>query len=844
MSDTKAGLRRCQIAVVVLLVGGLLGQSGCGPQDASTADSTTLGVFTPGNNNTIVAGTQTTTIIEGLTVSPSALQFGSDQNTLTFTLRNRTGEDVGFEINGGEEWMHVDPRVAVVANGGSVDVTVTIFRVLIPSGDANGSVQIQIPDREAVTIPITVGNAELPGTPGDSPSPNSNANTNTNSNNTPAAALNVSANSLDFSGTADAFSILVKNSGGGSMSYKAVGTAPWIHVQNDSGSSAGEFHPLRIYVDRRDLPVGNYSGFVDVAGAGRTHRVAVSMSVDTAVSSNQSAPQYTMAQTLLDFGDARTRMPALFRNDGAQPVAFRIARSAAWIGTSAIGGVNRGKGHLITVSVDRTGMTPGEYWGNVDLIFETGVVRTWIVRMEVPTSTPATSWVLSPTDLDLLGNVAEGTVTLRMRPTDAVGTYQAFSMVPWLSVTPDRGEVAGSPTIINVTADRSQLSAGNHDGHIIFVSNTGLTAELHVRVLKADSGDGSVAVPVWGPSDVRLDTMSFIEPGAPGHILPQSTGFDRSWWADTPYVHSTLDSGPSVNSPNYIRRTIQALEATNPACVYGTYISGTDCRKLADMNKYPTEMIPYESVTQSYFLAPYDNPSKRASIDLTNANARKQMADLIAAEALGRGVQAVFLDNMSHPALGGTRATWAQVCDYMNSIKTRLNYNGMRLTVNLACQPYDLAGADAALLATCVDGLNFEQPFHWVLVRSNPTNIATEIGVYRYWLDRGIHVSLMAAWSDIVYDQTRRFQEERVLAGMCMIIRRPGDSISVPRGYFETPPDWVNWPVSFGAPLGDYTISTPGPVVTRDFQHATISVDLGKSMDAAQAANAVTVVWH
>ena len=131
-----------------------------------------------------------------------------------------------------------------------------------------------------------------------------------------------------------------------------------------------------------------------------------------------------------------------------------------------------------------------------------------------------------------------------------------------------------------------------------------------------------------------------------------------------------------------------------------------------------------------------------------------------------------------------------------------------------------------------------------MLVRPSPANIVTEINVYRYWLDQGLHINLMAAWSDIVYDRTRRLEEERFLAGCCMIIRRPGDTLAVPRAYFEPPPDWVNWPVSFGAPLGDYTISMPGPVLTRDFEHATISVDFAKSMDAAQAANSVTVVWH
>lgn len=840
---------RCTLSArvgAIGLLGALVIGGGCGPTPAGPTDLTDLGVFSPGTSSTAVGGTQTTTIIDGLTVTPSLLAFGSSANQLTFSVNNQTGAAIGFEVLGGAEWLQVDPRVAVVANGGSVTVTVTIFRVLIVGGDAASAVRIKIPDRDAVSVPITVGNAaplpeDLPGSDGGGGS--SGGSDGDGGNPGAPATLHVSADAINFGHGGAAIGFLVRNSGGGSLSYKAQSNASWLRIENDAGTSSGEYKPMRAVVNRAGLPVGSYTGSVDVTGAGRTHRVNVAMNVASVTPTSPDQPLVHVGQSLLDFDHFVTRLQTFVRNDGAGLVGFRISSNAAWLNLSTSGGVNRGIGHVITLTVNRNGLSPGEYWTTADLSFDNGELRTLFVRMVVAGENPPPTLAVPQTFVDL-GTGASTTLAVRARPQGTVIPFRVFSTAAWLSVSPDAGDASTSEGTITIVADRGQLPPGHHYGYLLVVSRDGQLREVQVRAVVPESGNGAIAPMPWGSSDTRLDVISFIEPGAPGYIQPGSVGFHPDWWANTPFVHHVQDSSPNVNSPHHIRRTIEAMQAANPHCTFGTYLSGTECRKLAQMAKFPPESIPYESVSPPHFLTPYDEAGRRASVNMVLPAARKQMADLIIAEALGRGVRAVFLDNMSHPSTGGTLATWAAVCDYLRTIRTALNANGMRLMVNLAVQPYYLAGNDAALAATAVDGFNFEQPFHWLYCRPFPDRVVTEINVYRGWLDAGMHLSIMAAHSEIVYDQSRRFQEARVLAGMCMMVRRPGDSIGVPRSYFETPPDWVNWPAQFGAALGDYQISMPGPVLTREFQNATITVDLAKSTNAAEAADAVTVTWN
>jgi hypothetical protein len=137
--------------------------------------------------------------------------------------------------------------------------------------------------------------------------------------------------------------------------------------------------------------------------------------------------------------------------------------------------------------------------------------------------------------------------------------------------------------------------------------------------------------------------------------------------------------------------------------------------------------------------------------------------------------------------------------------------------------------------------MSFEMPFHPIWCRPFADRVAREIEVYRRWLDSGELVLLVP---NVNPEPLIRVEQERIVAGLVMMLREPGDSIFVARTFWQETPDWVDWPERCGAALGEYALIGEPPVLTREFEHARISVDMAASVDPQRAANAVTIEWR
>jgi hypothetical protein len=117
-----------------------------------------------------------------------------------------------------------------------------------------------------------------------------------------------------------------------------------------------------------------------------------------------------------------------------------------------------------------------------------------------------------------------------------------------------------------------------------------------------------------------------------------------------------------------------------------------------------------------------------------------------------------------------------------------------------------------------------------------------EIARYRQWMDYGLLIELIPHWFP---EGGNRDDAHVFQAGMIMIMRRPGDSVFLSHAFFLDPPAWAWWPRDFGAALGDYTIiAHDPPVYRRAFEHAIITVDVGKTLDGATHGDAVQVEWR
>lgn len=804
------------------------GTAGGGDGNGGDGGGLDLGIFTPGGDGGDGSGGDGS-IVGGatsgvLTADPGLLDFGADLSQLDCTLLNTSDAEQRFTLSDDADWLTVAADADTIAAGESTALHATADRSALDAGDYTATITVAVDGAavETVAVRLTASDAAA------------------------SARLQVTVTELDFSTAAVSRSLIVRVRGGVVTNYVATADQPWISLVNPEGSSGGQYRTIGVRVDRSGLVPGEYRGTVTVATADEQVAVAVRMQVVAAAPSGGGTPQLWVSRSDLDFGATRTRLAFIVRNSGDGLLRYTITSSAPWATVTVPSGDSDGEYDSVTVFVYRTGLPAGDHAATITVAGDNGQNHAISVRMSVTGETAPPAALQVSTGLLDFGTLAN-TLLFTVRNTGSGAlSYTVASDAAWCAVTPTEGASSGEVDTIQVTAVRAGLGPGAYTATVTLATAVGETIDIDVlmRVIDPANPPPPPSVSPWPNSDQRVDSVANLYHYAVRGI-GAGYGYDPFWWASSPIAANCAIRDPGERGPYFWNLLLTHLAQENPYCQAASAISGTLCKREATIDRYPANTITYESMPEWAFLRGFEEEHGWAELDQTNPAATALMADRIVQDVLSRPLaHAVFIDNMSHPGTGGTRASWFSVCEYLRNIKLRVNEQNIKTIVNLACQPYFLAGADADLFATAVDGMNFEQPFHWVLVRPHPDRVAAEIEVYRRWLDAGKHIEIMAAHSAIVRVRELQRYEEHVLAGMAMMIRRPGDSICVPRVFWEPPPAWGFYPITLGQPLADYTMTGAPPVLTREFEHGTLHVDLGASMDAARAMNAVTIDWR
>ncbi|MBL8879389.1 MAG: BACON domain-containing protein [Phycisphaerales bacterium] len=794
-----------------------------------------------GGGDTQVAGT-TDQRVAAFSTIPSILDFGDVTSEMAFELRGIATTEVPFDIVSSQPWATVNPSSGTLGAGTSRIVTVTIDRSSFLPGGYSADIDITsdgfLPAR--VTLDAT-STGSGGGGAGDGP------------------LLHVSVDSLSFGSTSTSRSFLVRNRGDGELAYALSADATWITFNTSEGTSAGEYDTIRANANRDGLAPGDYSATITVTAADQQHTIAVTMTVPQPSSgSGSTPPNLTVSRTELVFSATQRRVSVLLRNTGSGELNFTVNSSESWAIPSMAYGVARRTYTTLSVNVDRAGLTDGEYTGVLAIVAENGQRFDLNMRMTVAAGGSgggADPPVLEVSTTTLNFGASTTTVSFSMRNSGG-GTlnHTTMSDQSWLTVTPTSGVVSPTVTVVRGTVNRSGLTENMYSGNITIAADNGETVTVQVAMQVGDgvpdSDPPAPANPLfWTSSDERIDSIGGLQQYAAEGVGGRY-GYPPERWAYSPVqLWLSIPFQEGFTPSSQYEQMVELLQGYNPDAIWLSAVSGSAVRRLEDMTSYPGEMMLYELIPEAYLAGPYDDTSyARAEVDLSIPDARQLMSDLIVQEILARDCRGVFLDNIVHRASGGTTATWVQMTDYLRSITSRLNEAGKLTIANIAIVPQSLTyladGHDDERAADSLNGVCFETPFHWNLTRSHWEKVVSEIDMYRRWMDGGMHVELLPAWSTVVWDQQLRNAEARVLAAMVMMIRRPGDSICVPRTYYEEIPDWAFWPQAFGAALDDYIITLQPVTLTREFENCTVTVNLTMSMDPAQSMNAVTIVWR
>lgn len=268
--------------------------------------------------------------------------------------------------------------------------------------------------------------------------------------------LDVAPLSITFGSVLTSADVQISNTGGSTLNWNISDDRDWINVIPSSGSGN---QTVSVNVDRSGLSPGNYSGSVTVTSNGGTKIILVQMSVVS------TTPVLGVNPTSLTISNSQTTGNFFISNLGGGTLNWSLSENVPWLMAAPTSGANTG---TVTVTVDRTGLLPGSYSGNIG-VNSNGGSTTVTVHMNVVSPTPVLG--VSPPSLSFSAGVSQlslsifnsgnGTLTWSISPTE-----------PWLSVNPDTS--SGDQTV-TVAVDRTGLPDGNYSANLNITSNGGNT---------------------------------------------------------------------------------------------------------------------------------------------------------------------------------------------------------------------------------------------------------------------------------------------------------------------------------------------------------------------------------
>lgn len=369
-------------------------------------------------------------------ISTPNLDFGANEVSRTFEITNIGGDTIRWSIVENIAWVIANPTSGETTASESSTVTLTV--------DRNGF----NPGAYAQTLTITSessGSSEL------------NLTMTIN-----GAILQIIPSELAFGTESVEESLQLERIGQGTLNYEIQADKSWITVEPSSGSITNETDFIIVKADRTNLDFGNYEAKIAFNTDNDSQIINATLTV-----ADPNAPQLTIDPLSLNMGqDVATRNITL-QNTGKGSLDWSVSKSTAWLSVSASGGeLVEGQAEIISVTVNRSSLTPGEYddvlrftsqGGNLNVPVTIEVANTPVLSLSEDVLDFGRD---ATTDVFVISNIGNGTMTW------SVSTNQ-----DWISLNPLSGTNTGT---VNVTVSRDNLSFGSYSGQIDIESDGGI----------------------------------------------------------------------------------------------------------------------------------------------------------------------------------------------------------------------------------------------------------------------------------------------------------------------------------------------------------------------------------
>jgi hypothetical protein len=489
-----------------------------------------------------------------LIVSPGALTIFGYQTSVSLAVSNGGTEDLLWSIASDQTWLTVNPTSGV--NGATVNVVVDRTGLVPGMHNANLLVTSNGGD---VNVPVTVEVTAVTEEAGAICVFSDQSGTQCNIVDTGSLVqvyiihqstdgasgsefrLDVGGTGWIWLGDIWNFSLVIGSSVNGVMigyndclaSPIALGTANFFSQAPTTGM------PISIvaHPDAGGIVVADCNSN-HLAGMGGTAFVNSSLPCICGTSTDPNPVLY-VGPLALDFGDTDLAGAFSIANMGGGTLTWNVSESIPWLDASPTSGVNN---DLITVTVDRTGLSEGAYIGVIE-VTSNGGNETVVVTMDVPVLEPVLQ--VSPSAIAFPDGVNWNQVYVSNAGTGQLD-WQVTVDQSWMSTTPTAGTNSG---VVNVNAVRTGLTPGTYNGNL-FVTSNGGDATVAVTLVVP------VPIPVLGVSPAAL---SFGQSQTDLPLDVSNTGTGDLTWTITPdqtWLTATPASGTNDTQVNvHVDRT-------------------------------------------------------------------------------------------------------------------------------------------------------------------------------------------------------------------------------------------------------------------------------------------------
>jgi len=285
-------------------------------------------------------------------LSFAAVEGGSNPANEALEIWNSGVDMLNWSLSDDAAWLSEDPTSGS-STGEHDTVAVSVDITGMSAGDYSASITITADDasNSPRTVPISlhIGSAapQISFKPG-----------------------RFSFAAVEGGPTHAAETLEIWNSGVDTLHWSLSDDAAWLSEDPTSGSSTGEHDAVVVSVDIAGMSVGDYSANITItAEAGNSPQVVpVSLHISSA------APQISFTPESLNFtavGGGPTppnKMLGIW-NSGIEILNWSISDDAAWLSENPTSGSSTSPHDTtsVTVSVDTTGMSDGDYFANITI---------------------------------------------------------------------------------------------------------------------------------------------------------------------------------------------------------------------------------------------------------------------------------------------------------------------------------------------------------------------------------------------------------------------------------------------------------------------------------------------